>query len=140
MTATPGRATTVIGRSGPSVRPVPVQHVIVLARNRPPSKTWRAVQSPTSRRARPRRASTASALAAGPASLCLCHGLDCPAAVRGRLLHPDDAQAGLPKASGIRRAIASLRAPADSSGLGPSVGLGGPRDWFARIAGMALDS
>ena len=57
----------------PSVRPVPVQHVIVLARNRPPSKPGALSQSPTSRRAGTERAAAASALAAAQASLCLCH-------------------------------------------------------------------
>jgi hypothetical protein len=62
------------GRSGPSVRPVPTQHAIVLARNRPASKPGALSQSPTSRRAGTERATTASALAAAPVSLCLCHG------------------------------------------------------------------
>ena len=34
------------GRSGPSARPVPMQDVIVLARNRPPSKSCAPSQSP----------------------------------------------------------------------------------------------
>ena len=50
--------------------------LIVLARNQPSSKPGALSQSPTSRRARPGRATTASALAAAPASLCLCHGSD----------------------------------------------------------------
>jgi hypothetical protein len=37
------------------------------------------------------------------------HGLSCLAAAGGRLLQPGDAQAGLLKAIGIRRAIGSPR-------------------------------
>ena len=74
MTATPGQATARSSRSRrPSVRSMPMQDVIVLAGNRPPSKLGALSQSRTSRRARSGRAATASALAAAPASLCLCH-------------------------------------------------------------------
>ena len=62
------------GRSGPSVRPVPMQHVIVLAGNRPHGKPVAPSRSRTSRRAGTEHATTASALAAARASLCLCHG------------------------------------------------------------------
>jgi hypothetical protein len=48
-------------------------------------RRWRS-SSPTSRRARPGRATTASALAAAPASLCLCHASSRPA---GRCGLPD---------------------------------------------------
>ena len=65
--------------------------------------------SPTSRRARPGRATAASALAAPSASLCLCHGLSCLDAAGGRLVQPGDAQAEPLEAGGARRAIASMR-------------------------------
>ena len=55
---------------------MPTQDVIVLAGNRPPSKIGALSQSPTFKRARSGRATTASALAAAPDSLSLCHGCD----------------------------------------------------------------
>ena len=77
MTATPGQATARSSRSRrPSVRSMPMQDVIVLAGNRPPSKLGALSQSRISRRARSGRATTGSVLAAAPASLCLCHVCD----------------------------------------------------------------
>jgi hypothetical protein len=52
---------------------MPTQDVIVLAGNPVPSKPGALSQSPTFKRARPGRATTASALAAAPDPLCPCH-------------------------------------------------------------------
>ncbi|MGA2015282.1 MAG: hypothetical protein ABSH51_32805 [Solirubrobacteraceae bacterium] len=52
---------------------MPAQDVIVLAGNRLPGKLGALLQSPTSKRSAAWRATTASALAAAPDPLCLCH-------------------------------------------------------------------
>ena len=52
--------------------------------NRPPSKPGALSQSPTSRPAGTERATTASALAAARASLCLCHQQEAPAPASAR--------------------------------------------------------
>ena len=60
---------------------MPTQDVIVLARNCSPSKPGALSQSPTSKRAGAGRGTTASALAAARASLCLCHASDRPGSI-----------------------------------------------------------
>ena len=64
------------GRNDPGYVPCLRKILIVVALNGRSSKPGALGESPTSRRARPGRATTASALAAAPASLCLCHGSD----------------------------------------------------------------
>ena len=87
MTAPPDQATAGWSRSQrPWIRSVPTQDSVVVALNGRSSKPGALGESPTSRRARPGRATAASALAAAPASLCLCHGCSNGG---GRLLLPN---------------------------------------------------
>ena len=101
------------GRGGPPVRLLATQHVIVLARNRSPSKPGALSQSPNSavhrRRTAPpaRRSHSWRAIVPTAASRrCLCHALSCLAARGGRLHCPDDAQAEPREADVRRRAVA----------------------------------
>ena len=89
------------------------------ARNRRPANLALS-RSTTSKRARAGRGTTASALQAAPASLCLCHGGSRPAEAGGRLLHPGEAQAAPLEASGIRRTIPFPMASADPFGRSDS--------------------
>ena len=90
-----------------------MQYVIVLARNRPPSKPGALSQSPTSRRAGTERATTASALAAARTSLCLCH--DCDRALAGD--HVATRRAKRSQTDVIRIAVKRQRARRNTSSL-----------------------
>jgi len=87
---------------------MPTQDVIVLARNRPPSKLGALSQSPTSKRERPGHGTIAFTLESARPPLLQRHALSCLPARGGRLHPPDDPQAHPHEADVTRRTTASI--------------------------------